>query len=1049
MEELYLFIHNEWTDFCDINKSNLTIIRKGIKNECGTYKIINNEFIINWEKWEGNDIFINYNNCYYHKDFYTKNIKNKKLTYIKLFYDEIIKECVLNNDKIIFDQYNIINYGSYLFNNKYLVLKWENKKEEKFIEINNKYYEEQSLYTLLDRTNNLKKLENNYLNLYNDNIINNSKDLLESEKIKNIVVKKKKIEKFKKINSDFYLNPKINKEHTLFHNLFKHKIINFELNYNIINQKIGELNKNISLLKNKKYINLSNVNDYLINFNDGYIKEFYDSFFLNLKFQIPLKKGKRTLSLVEWGYPPFGGGENWILNFNKILFNNNYDNYLICFSDPFKNTYFTDINFINLEYVKIIQMPKDIFTIIKMIRVINPDLINHQGVYRDFYMKISNILEIPFLTGFCFWQNIIKLNADNLNVNMISNNNLEQTDEFHTILENSYTYASSNFVNDIVHKLYNINLDVIETISLKEDFYVYDDCKDTKDTKDAKDAKDTKDEKKYVTLINCHYNKGGYLLDYLFNNLDFNIPIMIVYTENDPIISLAVVEDLINKRNNKKNINILFKEKIDIKIIYKQTKIILTPSVCDETFCRVGYEAMLNKIPILSSKNGNLKYLLKDYAIFIDNFDMQKWNNTIEEVYYDENMINSFANKNIEHLNEQNIEKKIMNKLESITESKYKLGDNNIGLIIPWADQGLGIQGREYYITLKKLGFNPYVLSFRPYHATYDNIYLQSDKDEWDYENIIYSTNYRENLTYNEIIDFIYKYKIKKIIIIEATFTHIFKIAQFLKILNVKIYLVVNIECIRLVEVAFHDIFDMILTNNGDSNKIIKQIFNNKTSYLGFNLNHHYFKNIIKNNKKDLSLIKFCCSGGLNSISRKNIDLIIIAFYNIFNENKNLNWELNIYIQGVEIPEMLNKYKCNKIKYHLNNLSYKDIVQTYIDNDIFIHMGSHEGLGLGFYESLYCGTPILSMDWTPNNEIIDNYVNGWLVICTYGVIHDNDNSLINKGIIYEIDLKNKIIEILNNKNTLSIINNTINNRKHLYNENKKMFESNLLKLLSS
>lgn len=36
----------------------------------------------------------------------------------------------------------------------------------------------------------------------------------------------------------------------------------------------------------------------------------------------------------------------------------------------------------------------------------------------------------------------------------------------------------------------------------------------------------------------------------------------------------------------------------------------------DETFCRVGYEGMINKIPILSTKNGNLKYLLEDYADF-------------------------------------------------------------------------------------------------------------------------------------------------------------------------------------------------------------------------------------------------------------------------------------------------------------------------------------------------------------------------------------------------------------------------------------------------
>jgi len=43
-------------------------------------------------------------------------------------------------------------------------------------------------------------------------------------------------------------------------------------------------------------------------------------------------------------------------------------------------------------------------------------------------------------------------------------------------------------------------------------------------------------------------------------------------------------------------------------------------------------------------------------------------------------------------------------------------------------------------------------LSFKPYHATHDNIRLQTDSNEWDYENIHYSNNYREDLSYDEII---------------------------------------------------------------------------------------------------------------------------------------------------------------------------------------------------------------------------------------------------------------------------------------------------------
>ena len=227
----------------------------------------------------------------------------------------------------------------------------------------------------------------------------------------------------------------------------------------------------------------------------------------------------------------------------------------------------------------------------------------------------------------------------------------------------------------------------------------------------------------------------------------------------------------------------------------------------------------------------------------------------------------------------------------------------------------------------------------------------------------------------------------------------------------------------------------------------MSNLFENKVKHLSFHLNHYYFKDINKNLKEDIKYIKFCCIGGLNSLSRKNIDKVIKSFYNIYLENKYLDWELNVYIQGVEIPEIVNNYKCSKINYYINELSYKKIIDKYVNNDIFIHMGSHEGLGLGFYESLYCGTPILTMNWTPNNELIKNEINGWLLDCDFSNIYDNDNSLINQGIISEESLIKKIIEILNNNNTLEIINNVIKDRVILMNKNKYKFEKNLIDIL--
>lgn len=228
----------------------------------------------------------------------------------------------------------------------------------------------------------------------------------------------------------------------------------------------------------------------------------------------------------------------------------------------------------------------------------------------------------------------------------------------------------------------------------------------------------------------------------------------------------------------------------------------------------------------------------------------------------------------------------------------------------------------------------------------------------------------------------------------------------------------------------------------------MSNLFKDKSRLLGFHLNHPYFDSINKVKKNNYDIIKFCCIGGLNSLTRKNINLIISTFYNIFYENQYLNWELDVYIQGVEIPEIVYQCSCDKINYYINNLSYKEVLNCYVNSDIFIHMGSHEGLGLGFFESIYCGTPILTMNWTPNNEIISNYINGWLINCNYEILYDNDNSLINRGTIEENHLKDKIIEIVTDlDNTTNIINNTIDNKDNIRNKNKILFERNFKSIL--
>lgn len=98
-------------------------------------------------------------------------------------------------------------------------------------------------------------------------------------------------------------------------------------------------------------------------------------------------------------------------------------------------------------------------------------------------------------------------------------------------------------------------------------------------------------------------------------------------------------EFLITDRNSKTNVKSIYKRGVlvpdQLKEVYKETKILLILSLVDETFCRVAYEGMMNKLPILSTTHGNLKYLLEGYADFLDEEPIS-WAESINRIYFDD-----------------------------------------------------------------------------------------------------------------------------------------------------------------------------------------------------------------------------------------------------------------------------------------------------------------------------------------------------------------------------------------------------------------------------
>lgn len=794
-----------------------------------------------------------------------------------------------------------------------------------------------------------------------------------------------------------------------------------------------------NIFTNNSYINDNNYNKLIKsskiidNLYDNIITDDFKNSVDNIGFD-NLKSIILTTTLSI--YPPSGGGENWLLSCCAIL--DNYYHICLCFKDTFNNFYFDKTNIIKYnENTFIIQSPLKFENIFYLHSKFNFKCINHEGHLRYEIAHISNVLNLPMISCFCFWNGMIDMskckNGEIMNINMINRKYL---------IDENYKYkypavnffAPSKFVQEICYNNFEIKLEYIENISKLN----YDKIK--------------VNEGKYVSLLNCHCFKGGIELLYLLENLDITIPILGIITEKYNGFEEKIIEAF-KIRNSKNNINKLYLNKVNnIEEIYNLSKIILIPSLVDETYCRVAYEAkILNKF-VISYDSGNLKYIFDNYKkafliknplnkditlyneIKVNNETLEKWLTIVEVLYkFDTNETIEYDSINMDV---KNTFAKI-NLMIDNTVMRTKNIKDTIGIYGPFCDQGLGIQMREYYLTLTKLGYNVVIYSHIPYIA---NI---ACREEWNGFNIFYSKFNRENLSFEEIIKYVSIYNIKSIIIPEICYNFIFRTIKYFKLCGVNIITPINIECLRADEGSYFSNIDTIISNNYLSHLLLKNVFKEKTKFLDFD--NIYFNKSYSIYNNENNFFTFSCFGGLNSFIRKNIDIIYKTFLNL--EKKGHNFILNIYIQGNINNNNNNKIikniiSTNKINVVISNKPYKEIIECIKKTDIIIHFGDHEGLGLGFYEALNNNKPIITLNTFPNNQLIIHKINGFIIKCSFTNLTDNTEAITRRAIIDISDFNDILLYILNHKNKNEIIK-IINTKKYITNN----YNNNMIEIL--
>ena len=727
---------------------------------------------------------------------------------------------------------------------------------------------------------------------------------------------------------------------------------------------------------------------------------------------------KVYLIATKWSFP-FGGGEEFMYDTMKYAEALGMRAYWLSFSQP-NNKPYSELSIEKHKYGTIIKVPGGFVpaSYYNWLRLIKPDVVHHQGhLRRDFY-EPTELLRIPFVSGFHFWSGGIILDETARNNNIIENADKHKTDPDLIYLKgksNCYLYTASQFVSDAMEKITPYKFpDIIYAASSQERCRIpFHNIK----------------EKKYVTMINIHKHKGGELLLYLINECP-GVSFMGVRTEYQSEELDAAIRLAMDERNNSGGAPCIFMERVDDpKIIYRQTRIFLAPSNVDETFCRTVNETMMNGIPVITTGKGNIKYMTgNDYPYIHDFDDRVAWRDSVMKLYNNETELLATADmvkERYEQSNDRVAFKQFKGVIErAISQSK----DNNVMIISVWAGTGLGNQSRTYRDILESVGYNVFIFAFNPYGKTC--LDMQKNPDEWRAKHIYYSPHDREHIRDTELLEFIKKYNIGKAIMPETCYYRVFEIGRLMKQNNVKMYVMPNIEIVRKDEIYKHRYFHKILCNN----KFCEKVFNNygvmNTDYIGFGMIETPTMLKPKNLPKDR--ISFLTIGGYNALSRKNVLNICHAIDMSYQYYKNIHYTVTIQafnaLETEDIPK-LEKYRDHPaITILQKSLTNTEIDELYHSHHISVLTSQREGLSLNHYHSSMFRTPAITFDQPPHCEIILDGVNGWLIPCGFSPMTDNGSPIYDNYTLDATILSNKINEICKDFDTIypTMINSMIN-----------------------
>jgi glycosyltransferase involved in cell wall biosynthesis len=620
----------------------------------------------------------------------------------------------------------------------------------------------------------------------------------------------------------------------------------------------------------------------------------------------------------------------------------------------------------------------------------SPDLVHAHGGTNETVMELSRTMRFQALIGYHFWSGLIDLGETgnqhirkNLDKHQLSRSRQKPAD---TVIK----YVASEFMSDVYSELGGTDsLEIIHPASDPSQFMAHRDGIGD-----------------YVLQVNICTLKGGRIFQSAVRQLGDRIPMVGVQTEPEP----SGLYEEIHGDIASKPLCVVHGYG-SVREFYRNARIVIVPTLVDETFCRVAYEAAMNGIPVLTTRNGFLPQMFGDVGFYLDE-DPQTWVDAIARLYDDIPELSRIAVRQKEHV--MSTFKAGASGFISMT---MRLLDHsirkNVGIFTVWGDQGLGNLSHTHAKLLRRMGYRVHIFSFQPYSAIGRGLTQQRDPSDWaapeHADSVYYSFNCREEVTANELGQFILVNKVHTLLVPEICWQPNWARLFDLDIPNLKVCAIPMAEIVLKDEVPLHNrlastlfctrVAEVTLTERGVTNG----------AFLG-----HGFQKALPPDRaerkrlrlRDRRTLKLLHVAGHNPNVRKNTRQVIEAFAIA----RALRDDIELTVTSMD---PISTYYPGKIPPGVTIVdrvvSRDDIMDMYESHDVSVQVSSHEGLGLGFYESVSRNTPVLSLQATPHNEIVLQDETGWLIPAWPVPPPDNDQSIVSAWRFHTSDLAFQII----------------------------------------